>query len=78
MSTLSDTYSLAGATPARAGSAITRPAGARRTTWQRIVAVSIGAAKCLQEAIYLSRATSRADLDRRIRHLERVARDQKF
>ena len=73
MSTISDTFDLAGATPARGGSVITRPAGALRTTWQWLAAFSTGAVKCLQEATYLSHATSRVDLDRRIRHLERAA-----
>ena len=74
MSTTSDTLSLAGATPAHGGSVTTRLAGALRTTWQWLAAASTGAVKCLQEAIYLSHSTSRVDLDRRIRHLERAAR----
>ena len=78
MSTLSDTFRLAGATRAGAGFAATRPAGVLRTIWQRIAAVSTGAVECLQEAIYLSHATNRADLDRRIHHLERVGRDRNF
>ena len=73
MSTTSDTLSLAGATPAHGGSVTTRSAAALRTSWQWLAAVSTGAVECLQEAIYLSHATSRADLDRRIRHLERAA-----
>jgi hypothetical protein len=78
MSIASNTIRLAGATPAGAGSAPTRSAGLLRKTWQRLAAVSTGTVKCLREAIYLSHATSRADLDRRIRHLESAARDRKF
>ena len=78
MSTISDTFSLPGATAASAGSAATRPAGVLRTTWRRIAAVSTTALVCLQEATYLSHATSRADLARRIRLLERPARDRNF
>jgi len=73
MSTTSDTLSLAGATPAHGGSVTTRPAATLRTAWQWLAALGTGAVECLQEAIYLSHATSRADLDRRIRHLERAA-----
>ena len=77
MSTISETFSPAGTTPAGARSAAS-PAGVLRATWQRIAAVSTGAVECLQEAIYLSHATNRADLDRRIRHVERAARDRNF
>ena len=73
MSTTSDTLSLAGATPAHGGSVTTRSAAALRTSWQWLAAVGTGTVECQREANYLAHATRRADLDRRIRHLERAA-----
>jgi hypothetical protein len=74
VSTHSDSLALgADASPQRANSA--GPGRVLRSAWHRVAAISSGAYGCLGDALYLAQAKTSADLQRRVDHLERAARD---
>ena len=47
---------------------------ALRAGWKKLASFSIASAECLSDAVYLSRAANRHDLEQRLRRLERGAK----